>query len=148
MANELKALFEERAKLMARSDEVEGEYNLQRSDIDEQMRGVLERIAVCVEEERCSKSAPKKRTRPKSKEPDHDATAKRYAGFEPRSTGCLCGCGKDVDEGTNFVKGHQNRLRSIALAVAAGKLPADKMSTAGGDYANTQGWWIISEEND
>ncbi len=60
--------------------------------------------------------------------------------LSPEGLTCLCGCGEDVSEGASFVKGHQKRLRSIALAVNAEKLNALKMSSAGFQHAVSQGW--------
>lgn len=140
MANELKALLTRQAELLAQVDEAEGKYNVERANIDEELRDVLERIAVCAAEGLDAKPTPKRRTKKAPPQPDHDKVAKHYVDFDPAASGCLCGCGKHVDEGTNFIRNHDKKLKSIALAVDAGKLSANKMSDAGRTYAMNQGW--------
>lgn len=105
--------------------------------IGAEMLTVLEAIATYVAEPG-TKAAPKRRAN--KPQPDHDRVAKQYADFEPAATGCLCGCGEDAAPGAIFVKGHSPRLKSIALAVEAGKLDRDKVSDAGWSHAVTQGW--------
>ncbi len=140
MANELKALIAKRVELLARLELAHAQHAEAIEEIDTEMLSVLEDIATYVEAGQGTKTAPKRRTKPKPKEPDHDATAKRYADFDPSPNGCLCGCGEDVNSGSNFVKGHQNRLRSIALAVAACKMSRTTMSNEGQNYAINMSW--------
>lgn len=147
MANELKILITRRLTLLEIGAEIDKEYNVRRGDIDRDLLEILEQIADHAQANEASpKTAPKKRTKKKPKEPDHDATAKRYADFDVTEGGCLCGCGEDVAEGSAFVKGHHPRLKSISLAVDAGKMSASKMSDAGYTYAKAQGW--IDKESD
>ena len=137
-ANELKTLIAKRIELLAETELANAQHEERLSVLGVEMLDVLEGIAKCVEAD-TPKPPPKKRAK-KPKQPDHDATAKRYADFEPATTGCLCGCGEDVDEWSSFVRGHQHKLRSIALAVEAEKLPVDKLSDAGQAHAVAQGW--------
>ncbi len=143
-ASELKRLVAKRVELMAKRELADAQHAEAVEAIGKEMLEVLESIATCVAEPD-SKAAPKRRTKPNTRRPDHDKIAKLYADFEPAASGCLCGCGEHVADDANFVNGHSGRLKSIALAVAAGKLHADKLSVAGGDHANAQGWWIMSE---
>lgn len=141
MANELKTLITRRLTLLELGAKADEEYRLKREDIDSDLLEVLEQIADHAQASEASpKPAPKRRTKPKVKEPDHDAVAKKYDDFEPSASGCRCGCGEDVVPGSDFVRGHQNRLKSIALAVKAGALDSDKLSHAGNQYALAQGW--------
>lgn len=143
-ANELKKLVAQRVELMAKRELADAQHAEAVESIDREMLTLLEAIATCV-------SAPdvklpsKKRAAKNTRRPDHDAIAKKYADFEPAASGCLCGCGEDVDEHVNFVKGHQKRLQSIAMAVEAGKLGPEKMSMPGLEYASGQRW-VENEE--
>ena len=113
-----------------------------KSDIDIQIAEVDKEIASATIKEytsQISKQAPKKR-QAKPRGFNHEATAARYEDFEPAETGCLCGCGEHVPEGSLFVKGHWRNLESIARAFEAGKLHREKMSQAGYNYAVTKGW--------
>ena len=140
MANELKTLITKRVELLAETELANAQHEERMSVLSAEMFEVLEGIADHVESD-TPKPAPKKRANPKKpKQPDHDKVAKQYADFEPCPTGCLCGCGEDVAEGASFVRGHQHKLRSIALAVAAGKLSSNKLSDAGKAYAIAQEW--------
>ena len=136
-ANELKTLIAKRIELLAETELANAQHEERLSVLCVEMLEVLEGIAKCVEAD-TPKPPPKKRAK-KPKQPDHDATAKRYADFEPAASGCLCGCGEDVD-GSSFVRGHQHKLRSIALAVAAGSLSPSKMSNEGQNHAINQSW--------
>jgi len=138
-ANELKKLVAQRVELMAKRELADAQHEEAVEAIGKEMLTVLEAIATCVAEPD-SKAAPKKRATPNTRRPDHDATAKRYEGFSPDQTGCICGCGEHVDEHINFVKGHQKRLQSMALAVEAGKLERYKLSVTGDAHAVKQGW--------
>lgn len=143
-ASELKRLVATRIELMAKRELADAQHAEAVDAIEKEMASTNEAIAACV-------SAPdvklpsKKRAAKNTRRPDHDAIAKKYADFEPAASGCLCGCGEHVAEGTNFVKGHQKRLQSIALAVEAGKLGPEKMSMPGLEYASGQGW-VENEE--
>ncbi len=143
MASLLKDLIKERFEAAGRKQRITDEYNAEISRIDADLLDTLEAIADHVEAD--TPKPAKKRTKKSPPQPNHDKVAKDCADFEPAASGCLCGCGEHVADDVNFVRGHQKRLQSIARAVAAGKLPADKLSIAGGDYANAQGWWIMSE---
>lgn len=139
MVNELKRLVAQRIELMAKRELADAQYVESVEAIDKEMLAVLEGIAACVAETDV-KLPSKKRPKPNTRRPDHDGIAKKYSDFEPAASGCLCGCGEHVDDGVNFVKGHQKRLQSIALAVEAGKLSSFKMSAKGATYATHQGW--------
>lgn len=138
-ANELKKLVAQRIELMAKRELADAQHAEAIEVIDKDEHDVLVDIANCVAEPD-SKVAPKKRPKPNTRRPDHDKIAKQYADFEPAATGCLCGCGEDVDEHVSFVRGHQKRLQSIALAVEAGKMMHFRLSPGGKNYAILQGW--------
>lgn len=145
-ATELKRLVAQRVELMAKRELADAQHAEAVEAIDKEMLTLLEAIATCVSEPD-SKQAPKKRAKPNTKrQPDFDKVAKKYADFEPAATGCLCGCGEHVADDLNFVRGHQNHLRSIAGAVEADKLSRFKMSAEGKHYAIAQGW--VSETSD
>lgn len=102
-------------------------------------------MATIVDEAKNRPIAPKRRIKPKPRQPNHDAAAKKYADFVPHSLGCLCGCGEEVSPNADFAKGCHRALRSIAGAVGAGKLDSDKMSDRGHAFALKQGWLTTSE---
>ena len=131
MANELKELIRERRELSDQADAIHKRY-----------LEVGEKIALRCEHEDAAviEHAPKRRSKPKARKPNHDATVKRYTDFEPTYGGCLCGCAETMDEGATFRPGHQNQLRSIAKAVDAGRLPRDKLTDLGEAHAITAGW--------
>jgi hypothetical protein len=133
MQKQLKELMTKREELRVKMDEMRSEYMKLGED-----------MALCIEADALplSNAAPRKRTPAKPKAPNYEATAKRYEDFEPAESGCLCGCGEHVDEGTLFVRGHQHRLRSIALAFEAGKIARDKMSDDGYAHSVSQGWIV------
>ena len=142
MANELKALLTRRAELNDEARVEDGRHEDTMQIIKAELHSVLDNIADCVEAD-TPKPAPKRRGKPNVKRaPDHDKAAKKYADFEPAATGCICGCGEHVDDGVNFVKGHQNQLRSIAGAVQAGRLSEDHLNDAGKAYAIAQEWMV------
>lgn len=138
-ANELKSLLENRNECMSALRDIKELHERSVASLNVLLLEALEAIADHVEGS-APKPAQKKRPKPNTRRPDHDATAKRYADLEPCSTGCLCGCGEHVDDGVNFVKGHQKRLQSIALAVEAGKMMHFRLSPGGKNYAILQGW--------
>ena len=139
-ANELKKLVAQRVELRARRELADAQHAEAVDAIKSEELSILVAIADCVAEPD-SKQVPKKRGKPNVKrQPDFDKIAKQYEDFEPAASGCLCGCGEDVTEGTSFVRGHQHRLRSIAGAVEVGKLERYKLSVLGDAYAVKQGW--------
>lgn len=136
-ANELKRLISQRVELLAKLELANAQHEESVDAIDKDMSLVNEAIASCVSQTDIKLPAKK---RAKSRQPNHDAVAKRYADFEPAASGCLCGCGEDVGQGGLFVNGHHKKLHSIALAVHAGKLSPDKLSDAGRAYAVKKKW--------
>ncbi len=129
-ASELKQLIEKRREIRAKQRSLDLDFD----DIGKRMAEIAEESDVA------SRQPAKKKAAKKSREPNHDAVAKRYADLVPCPTGCLCGCGEDVGQGGVFVKGHQQQLKSIALAVEADKLPVNKLSDAGLAHAEDKGW--------
>ena len=134
MQKALNELIKARQGIREQRDELDAEY----MQLGEQMAKLVEETGLPA-----SKIAPKKRqSAGSSRQPNHESTAKKYEDFEPAASGCLCGCGEHVAEGAPFVRGHQHRLRSIALAFEAGKIEREKMSQAGYDYAVSKGWIV------
>jgi hypothetical protein len=139
MANELKKLVAQRIEIMARQELAEAQHAEVLDAIGRDMTATNEAIAICVSAPTI-KPTPKRRATKNTRRPDHDAIAKKYADFDPAASGCLCGCGEHVAEGTNFVKGHHKSLESIARAAHAGKMSPDKMSLPGFKYAVSKEW--------
>ena len=70
--------------------------------------------------------APRRRNRG----PNHAAAAKKYADYDPASSGCLSGSGESVSEGSSFVNsGASKVLAAIAGAVNEGLLDFSKLPT-------------------
>ena len=80
------------------------------------------------------KRKPKKKAPPGGRKTNVDRAAKEYAGYEPKSFGCLCGCGEDCNG--NFVRGHHHRLNAIVAAVDAEALDFEKIPTHAHDYVS------------
>lgn len=88
---------------------------------------VLEEEAEETEEtEEQDGSAPKK---PRgTRTPNHKKAAEKYATWDPESSGCLSGSGKETPSGRDFASGGQHVLSAIAGAVNAGELDFSKIA--------------------
>ncbi len=68
-----------------------------------------------------SEPAPRKRRAPRAS--GDYPVPKKYIDREPAASGCLCGCGEDPTEGSQFIRGHAHTLSAIVKFVEAHKLP-------------------------
>lgn len=81
------------------------------------------------------KKKPKKKAPPGGRKTNVDRAAKEYMNYEPKASGCLCGCGEEVTG--KFVRGHHHRLRAIVDAVEADKLSIDTIPLHAREHVRT-----------
>lgn len=69
--------------------------------------------------------APRKKRTPKPA--TELKVPKKYIDREPAASGCLCGCGEDPTQGSQFIRGHAHTLSAIVKFVEADKLPFESI---------------------